>query len=88
MLGQAAAEVASCAALGSLVIGVAHYLNRDTVSNSLAGSGFLGSVQLHPDGGCWFSVQQQRPSLLQEGTYHRHVQAAEEVDEDFFGNFS
>eukprot|EP00892_Ulva_mutabilis_P011776 jgi/Ulvmu1/8971/UM005_0062.1 len=87
-LSHAAAEVANCAALGSLVLGVSAGIDAGAVRNSLAESGLLGSVQSEPGGGASFTVQQQRPSLLQEGTYHRHVQAAEEADEDFFGNFS
>lgn len=87
-LNQASAEVANSAALGSLLVGAADHLDEAEVSNSLAACGFLGSVRPQPEYGCRFVVQQQRPSLLQEGTYHRHVQAAEEADEDFLGNFS
>ena len=35
-----------------------------------------------------FTSQHQRLSLAEMGTYSDHVGAAEEVDEDFFGNFS
>lgn len=35
-----------------------------------------------------FTAQQTRLSLAQVQTYEQHVAAAEEVDEDFFGNFS
>jgi hypothetical protein len=82
-----AAEISNCAALGSIIVGTASTLDRDRVSSSLASSGFLGAVK-ETASGCTFSCQQQRPSLLQEGTYLRHVQAAEEADEDFFDNFS
>lgn len=87
-LNEVSAEVANSAALGSFLLGSAKHLEKHEVSNSLAASGFLGSVQSQTGGGCTFVVQQQRTSLLQEGTYLRHVQAAEEADEDFVGNFS
>lgn len=35
-----------------------------------------------------FVAQQKRLSLAEMGIYEDHVAAAEEVDEDFFGNFS
>ena len=35
-----------------------------------------------------FVAQQKRLSLAEMGIYDDHVAAAEEVDEDFFGNFS
>ena len=35
-----------------------------------------------------FRAQQRRLSLLEIEVYEAHVAAAEEVDEDFFGNFS
>jgi hypothetical protein len=35
-----------------------------------------------------FTSQQLRLSLYEMGVYEAHVEAAEEADEDFFGNFS
>ena len=35
-----------------------------------------------------FTCQHKQLSMRQQGTYSAHVQAAEESDEDFFGNFS
>jgi hypothetical protein len=35
-----------------------------------------------------FVAHQKRLSLLQMGIYSEHAAAAEETDEDFFGNFS
>jgi hypothetical protein len=35
-----------------------------------------------------FAAQQLRLSLSEMGVYESHVEAAEAVDEDFFGNFS
>jgi hypothetical protein len=35
-----------------------------------------------------FRAQQRRLSLQEIEMYESHVSAAEEVDEDFFGNFS
>jgi hypothetical protein len=35
-----------------------------------------------------FVAQQKRLSLQEMGIYEDHVAAAQEVDEDFFGNFS
>ena len=35
-----------------------------------------------------FRAQQRRLSVDEMGTYEAHVAAAEEMDEDFFGNFS
>lgn len=35
-----------------------------------------------------FRAQQRRLSLLEMEMYESHVAAAEEIDEDFFGNFS
>jgi hypothetical protein len=96
-LKNVAADVSQCAARGSLLVGLATGWSNSEVRESLASSGFMGSVTdwelagEDPDAttqSCLFATQQTLFSLAQTGLFNRHVEAANETDEDFFGNFS
>jgi O-methyltransferase involved in polyketide biosynthesis len=55
----------------------------------LRAAGRWGGERAPGDAPRWlFSAQHQRLSLAEMGVYERHAAAAEEADEDFFGNFS
>jgi hypothetical protein len=91
------ADVSECAAQGSLLLGLATGWSSSEVRESLASSGFMGSVTDWDGAGtvqdsasqcCFFATQQIHYSLAQTGLYNRHVEAANEADEDFLGNFS
>ena len=94
-------QVATCAAYGSVVIGDAAGMPRAAVENVVAANGLLGTVVDacaevdasssgdSSDDAVWlFTCQQQRMSVAEVGIYDDHVAAAQEADEDFFGNFS
>ena len=98
------ADISNCAAFGSIVCGEARGISKEQCADALAGNGLLstvidvnneisalarssGSVAL-PQGAWLFTSQHQRMSLAEMGLYSDHVAAAEETDEDFFGNFS
>ena len=114
LLGSVLADMASCAAYGSLLAGSVHGISESDCNNLLASAGLLGSVSkpAHAVESCAlnsgrssaqsssqsvsnevaqvlvFTCQQQRLSDGEASTYHDHVTAALETDEDFFGNFS
>jgi hypothetical protein len=98
------ASIANCAAFGSVLTGEVQGISKQTCEEILASNGLLGTVdsiqnemqsagkitpRVPPEHRHWlFTSQQQRMSLIEMGVYDMHVAAAEETDEDFFGNFS
>lgn len=98
------ANVANCAAFGSVVTGEFQGVSKKVCEEILASNGLLGTVvsvqdEMRLEGTTasvaasayyhWvFTSQHQRMSLTEMGVYEMHVAAAEETDEDFFGNFS
>lgn len=98
------ADISNCAAFGSILCGEAHGISKQQCADVLAGNGLLGTVvnvcdeikalERSDDGAklperAWlFTSQHQRMSLAEMGVYSDHVAAAEDADEDFFGNFS
>ena len=95
---------AEFAAKGSVLLAEAPHLGAGEASAFFGQYGFLGSAQDlatvgerygragpgggGPGGGAVFAGVQQWRSAVEEDIYAQHVAAAEETDEDFFGNFS
>ena len=94
---------AEFAAKGSVLLAEAPHLGAGEAGAFFGQYGFLGSAQDlatvgerygragpagGPGGGAVFAGVQQWRSAVEEDIYAQHVAAAEETDEDFFGNFS